>query len=360
MLLILYFALFDEFKVNLEIILLNQSLIYYFYFYNICIRKVVFIATLKRNHYRNILLLTFSVFVLSIFSLSIVYSVLSTNMNISGEGTATENKLLKSKCYYYEGFFYPDELHVESYKIKDENSNPVKNISDMLNLMSDNAEIYIMSEYKVTGTETILVNERNLNIIRYDHKDILENSYVLFSINSGATLSFKTENNGKITFNGNDVDTTNKNFIKVEGKDGIFYNSGTLNLVGIESTSISIKNSKGDYAGAICNKEKGTLGIEGATISSNSSDAYAGGIYNDGSCTLKNVSITNNTTSGNGESENGLCIGAGFTNNGTLSISDTINIIGNTNKKAKTDTNIDGKSNLSLSDGKIVTVSSKL
>lgn len=145
---ILYFALFDEFKVNLEIILLNQSLIYYFYFYNICIRKVVFIATLKRNHYRNILLLTFSVFVLSIFSLSIVYSVLSTNMNISGEGTATENKLLISKCYYYEGFFYPDELHVESYKIKDENSNPVKNISDMLNLMSDNAEIILCQNIK--------------------------------------------------------------------------------------------------------------------------------------------------------------------------------------------------------------------
>lgn len=267
-----------------------------------------------------------------------------------------------------------------------------------------------MSEYKVTGAETILVNERNLNIIRYDHKDILENSYVLFSINSGATLSFKTENNGKITFNGNDVNTTNKNFIKVEGKDGIFYNSGTLNLVGTESTSISIKNSKGDYAGAIhnkgtlniegatissnssdyyaggiynegiatisetttmsgnsgyyagaiCNKEKGTLGIEGATISSNSSDAYAGGIYNDGSCTLKNVSITNNTSNeygksengGNGESENGLCIGAGFTNNGTLSISDTINIIGNTNNG--------NQSNLSLSDEKYIILSGTL
>ena len=101
--------------------------------------------------------------------------------------------------------------------------------------------------------------------------------------------------------------------VSVDGNnaDRVFeIDSGTVSLTGLTIQHGKVSNLHGS-AGGIFNY--GTLTITNSTISANAS-SYGGGIYNQGSLT-----VTNSTFSGNSATE----YGGGIFNNGTLTVTDS-------------------------------------
>ncbi len=95
------------------------------------------------------------------------------------------------------------------------------------------------------------------------------------------------------------------------GPGGGIYNDGTLTVT--DSTVSGNTNTVG-YGGGILNDSGGTLTVTGSTLSGNTSDAYGGGILNDGILTVSNSTVVGN---------NGTGVGGGIDNQGTATVTNT-------------------------------------
>ena len=88
---------------------------------------------------------------------------------------------------------------------------------------------------------------------------------------------------------------------------------------------------------------EGTVTLNNVTITDNKSSGNGGGIYNEGTVTLNNVTITGNKSSGNG---------GGIFNKGVLKMSGIMNVTGNLRGS--------GSDNVYLNDGKVITLTGDL
>lgn len=132
--------------------------------------------------------------------------------------------------------------------------------------------------------------------------DANQGDFSSFSINAGANL----------TIAGATVTGAN-----LSGSGGAFNNSGTLSIY---SSTIS-GNSATNDAGGILNHGSGTLNIFNSTLSGNTAGAYGGGIFNStgGTLTVSNSTFDNNTGR----------YGGGIFNRGTFTIANST-LSGNT------------------------------
>ena len=162
--------------------------------------------------------------------------------------------------------------------------------------MSEIATIHMLTSYEKSATETTTVPAgKNITVVRDgDFKDAS-----MFKITGGTFTVNATDASSSITFDGNKIETSVQN-------GGAFYvDVGSIKLSGTEKT-------EGDQ------KVK-TIVIKDNAISSSSSSPCGGGVYiGDGTNTLTNCSITNNTVSSSSSSSSafggGVCIiGSGTT-----------------------------------------------
>ena len=98
---------------------------------------------------------------------------------------------------------------------------------------------------------------------------------------------------------------------------GIYNEGGTVTL-----TNSTVTNNKAsDYGAGICNSNNGMLTLTNSTVSKNTatdSEAYGGGIYNDGA--ESTVMLTDSTVNGNKAGDDG---GGLYHNRGTLTLTDS-------------------------------------
>ena len=109
-----------------------------------------------------------------------------------------------------------------------------------------------------------------------------------------------------------------------DDRGGGIYNAGTLTLanstVSNNDTNTTVASS--GHGGGIYNAITGTLTLTNSTISNNTilntaHDGYGGGIYSAGTLTLSNSTVSNNNTYGD------YCHGGGIHNEGTLTLNNS-------------------------------------
>lgn len=260
--------------------------------------------------------------VILICSLSIVYSALSSTLNVSGSGTiiVTENNTYNEEpvqasysraitenyvpisYYYNNGYFYKDEVFAsneaaeERVKLIGSDGSDVTTLSDMINQMLDGDVLYMMNQYDMN--DEALVTNVNVTIRRYSNNV----TFPFISINKGECAIVVGED-GSITFDGENIETKSP---------AILVNENTkLDLKGSkidassESCNLIIKNNKSTSAAIQCS---GEVNLECVKISGNTNintfSTGAGGItvLDSPSCSLKNVIITKNIAYSNGNS----------------------------------------------------------
>ena len=97
-----------------------------------------------------------------ICTVSIVYTSITSSLNISGEGIVDGPV---NEYYYKSGYFYEDEAC--TVKVTS-NGSDVRKFSDMVNIANDGNTIYMMSQYNVgVGTEEVTVGAKNIQVKRH-------------------------------------------------------------------------------------------------------------------------------------------------------------------------------------------------
>ena len=118
--------------------------------------------------------------------------------------------------------------------------------------------------------------------------------------------------------------------IRNGGEDfgGGIFNNGTLTLTNSKVSDNSAGSSGGvsGSGGGILNGRQGTLTVTNSTVSDNSSGGFGGGIANDGTLTLTNSTVSGNNDGGGGDA----LFGGGIFNNGTLTLTNST-VSGNRN-----------------------------
>ena len=208
------------------------------------------------------------------------------------------------------GLFYKDEACTDS--------TGLTKLTDAVGSIASNGEIYMMSQYASSASETTTVPAgKNIQVVRY--KNFKDAS--MFSITGGTFKVNATDPTSSITFDGNKIETT-------VNKGGAFYvDGGSINFNGADKSgggkTITIENnvisSSSASGGGVCLKG-GTNTLENCSITGNtasSSSAAVGGgvcIYG-GTNTLSNCSITGNMASCSSYAEGGgVYIGGSGTN----------------------------------------------
>ena len=267
-----------------------------------------------------------------ICTVSIVYTSITSSLNISGEGIVDGPV---NEYYYKSGYFYEDEAC--TVKVTSNGSNVTK-FSDMVNIAKDGNTIYMMSQYNVgVGTEEVTVGAKNIQVKR--HPSFTNNSmfYIIGSSSEYKTFTIKAENSsGSIVFDGQNIEVStdggvfeiygataklniigseksngeknvkliNNKIIKTSSLEGgaiSNYYGGVVDLTNCELSNNSIY---GSYArgGAISSRSSTTLNLDSCTIRNNiasgtSSDTKGGGVYNGNTMTIKGKTIIENNKS---------------------------------------------------------------
>ena len=219
------------------------------------------------------------------------------------------------------GLFYKDEACTDS--------TGLTKLTDAVGSIASNGEIYMMSQYASSASETTTVPAgKNIQVVRY--KDFKDAS--MFSITGGTFKVNATDATSSITFDGNKIETT-------VNKGGAFYvDGGSINFNGADKSgggkTITIENnviySSGSTQGGGVFIYRGANTLENCSITGNtassSSSASGGGVcIHDGTNTLSNCSITGNTASSSYAEGGGVYIGG----NGKNTI-ENCSITGNT------------------------------
>ncbi len=219
------------------------------------------------------------------------------------------------------GLFYKDEACTDS--------TGLTKLTDAVGSIASNGEIYMMSQYASSASETTTVPAgKNIQVIR--HKNFKDAS--MFSITGGTFKVNATDATSSITFDGNKIETT-------VNKGGAFYvDGGSINFNGADKSgggkTITIENnviySSGSTQGGGVFIYRGANTLENCSITGNtassSSSASGGGVcIHDGTNTLSNCSITGNTASSSYAEGGGVYIGG----NGKNTI-ENCSITGNT------------------------------
>ena len=242
-----------------------------------------------------------------ICTVSIVYTSITSSLNISGEGIVDGPV---NEYYYKSGYFYEDEAC--TVKVTS-NGSDVRKFSDMVNIAKDGNTIYMMSQYNVgVGTEEVTVGAKNIQVKR--HPSFTNNSmfYIIGSSSEYKTFTIKAENSsGSIVFDGQNIEVSTDE----GGLFNLYGTNATLNIIGSEKSNgeknvklinSKIKNSSDSVGGAIENYSGGTVDITHCELSGNSaisssSWAAGGAIYttvNVATLNLNSCTIRNNITSG--------------------------------------------------------------
>ena len=246
-----------------------------------------------------------------ICTVSIVYTSITSSLNISGEGIVDGPV---NEYYYKSGYFYEDE----ACKTKvTSNGSDVRKFSDMVNIAKDGNTIYMMSNYTVgVGTEEVTVGAKNIQVKR--HPSFTSRSMFYIIVSSAApsseykTFTIKAENSsGSIVFDGQNIEVSTDE----GGLFNLYGTNATLNIIGSEKSNgeknvklinSKIKNSSDSVGGAIENYSGGTVDITHCELSGNSaisssSWAAGGAIYttvNVATLNLNSCTIRNNIVSG--------------------------------------------------------------
>lgn len=242
-----------------------------------------------------------------ICTVSIVYTSITSSLNISGEGIVDGPV---NEYYYKSGYFYEDEACKT--KVTSNGSNVTK-FSDMVNIAKDGNTIYMMSNYSVgVGTEEVTVGAKNIQVKR--HPSFTNNSmfYIIGSSSEYKTFTIKAENSsGSIVFDGQNIEVSTDE----GGLFNLYGANATLNIIGSEKSNgeknvklinSKIKNSSYSVGGAIENYYGGTVDLTHCELSGNSaisssSWAAGGAIYttnNVATLNLNSCTIRNNIVSG--------------------------------------------------------------
>ncbi|MDO4504298.1 MAG: hypothetical protein Q4B84_04095 [Clostridia bacterium] len=274
-----------------------------------------------------------------ICTVSIVYTSITSSLNISGEGIVDGPV---NEYYYKSGYFYKDE----ACKTKvTSNGSDVTKFSDMVNIAKDGNTIYMMSNYTVgVGTEEVNVGAKNIQVKRhssFEYYSMFDIQVLSSSSSEYRTLTIKAEDsNGSIVFDGQNIEVSNskggifnlygataklniigseksngeKNVKLINNKlkesdvsGGVIYNyfNSITELTNCELSNNSIYNSSSSYkvfGGAIESTTDTTLILNSCTIRNNiasgtSSDTKGGGVYNDKNITIKGKTIIENNKS---------------------------------------------------------------
>ena len=251
-----------------------------------------------------------------ICTVSIVYTSITSSLNISGEGIVDGPV---NEYYYKSGYFYEDEAC--TVKVTS-NGSDVRKFSDMVNIANDGNTIYMMSQYNVgVGSEEVTVGAKNIQVKR--HPSFTNNSmfYIIGSSSEYKTFTIKAENSsGSIVFDGQNIEVSTDE----GGLFNLYGANATLNIIGSEKSNgeknvklinSKIKNSSYSVGGAIENYYGGTVDLTHCELSGNSAIsssnwAQGGAIYttnnvatlNLNSCTIRNniASGTSSDTKGGG------------------------------------------------------------
>lgn len=249
-----------------------------------------------------------------ICTVSIVYTSITSSLNISGEGIVDGPV---NEYYYKSGYFYEDEAC--TVKVTS-NGSDVRKFSDMVNIAKDGNTIYMMSEYTVgVGTEEVTVGAKNIQVKR--HPSFTSRSMFDVVVSSSApsseyrTFTIKAENSsGSIVFDGQNIEVSTSE----GGLFDLYGANATLNIIGSEKSNgeknvklinSKIKNSSYSAGGAIENYYGGTVDLTHCELSGNSAissssssyEAQGGAIYsksNVATLNLNSCTIRNNIVSG--------------------------------------------------------------
>ena len=242
-----------------------------------------------------------------ICTVSIVYTSITSSLNISGEGIVDGPV---NEYYYKSGYFYEDEAC--TVKVTS-NGSDVTKFSDIVNIATDGNTIYMMGSYYAEyGTEEVTVGAKNIQVKR--HPSFTNNSmfYIIGSSSEYKTFTIKAENSsGSIVFDGQNIEVSTDE----GGLFNLYGANATLNIIGSEKSNgeknvklinSKIKNSSYSVGGAIENYSGGTVDITHCELSGNSaisssSWAAGGAIYttvNVATLNLNSCTIRNNITSG--------------------------------------------------------------
>ena len=179
-----------------------------------------------------------------------------------------------------------------------------------------------------TGNEAELITYWN-----YLSRQLESGSETTITLESGKTYQagnadthLHVPNTRTVTLNLNN-NTINRYLSSAISNGCVIYNQGTLTVTGTGTITGGNNNDAGEIkGGGICNK--GTLHIEGGTISNNKTSMNGGGIYHDGvAFSLKGAPVIKNNTVNSVANNVYLTTGKTITIDGTLSYS-TDNAIG--------------------------------
>ena len=259
-----------------------------------------------------------------ICTVSIVYTSITSSLNISGEG---EVDAPVNEYYYKSGYFYEDEACTKS--------SGISKFSEAVQKIASPGTIYMMNGYEVRDrTEEVTVGAKNIQVKRHPNFKI----YSMFDIRGVSskyvTFTIKAEDpSGSIVFDGQnrEVSTCEGGIFNIEGANaklniigsesngeknvklinnklkasdvscGVIYNydNSTTELTNCELSNNSIYNSSSSFrshGGAIEGTSDTTLKLNSCTIRNNiasgtSSDTKGGGVYNGNSMTIKGKTI---------------------------------------------------------------------
>lgn len=194
----------------------------------------------KTKKSKIIPILAIILMLINVCCLTIVYSALSSTLNISGEVSI----VLPNNYYYRNNRFYTDPTNNDL--IVTDNSNEVKTLEVMTNnIRKQYSILYFQNCYEVSSEEQITAHT-NILIKRYTDEKNPTNNYIgdLILINGSGSLTLSGSENNKITINGGYNGNTTINGY------GINLNQGKLTL----KDNIKITNclgTSGKNGGAI-------------------------------------------------------------------------------------------------------------
>lgn len=246
-----------------------------------------------------------------ICTVSIVYTSITSSLNISGEGKIDRQV---NEYYYKSGYFHEDEACEVRVTL---NGSDVTKFSDMVNIAKDGNIIYMMSRYDVrAGTEEVTVGAKNIQVKRHPSFAYYSMFYIIVSSSEPSseyrTFTIKAESSsGSIVFDGQNIEVSTDE----GGLFNLYGANATLNIIGSEKSNgeknvklinSKIKNSSYPIGGAIENYYGGTVDLTHCELSGNSAIsssnwAEGGAIYttnNVATLNLNSCTIRNNIVSG--------------------------------------------------------------
>ena len=174
-----------------------------------------------------------------ICTVSIVYTSITSSLNISGEGIVDGPV---NEYYYKSGYFYEDEACTKS--------SGISKFSEAVQKIASPGTIYMMNGYEVRDrTEEVTVGAKNIQVKR--HPSFTSRSMFDVVVSSSApsseyrTFTIKAENSsGSIVFDGQNIEVSTSE----GGLFDLYGANATLNIIGSEKSNgeknVKLINSK--------------------------------------------------------------------------------------------------------------------